>query len=238
MSYNNSLFLDSLPHDEGVALRGRLERIHLAQQQVLFEQDGPVSHVYFPVDAVVSQVVMLLDGEAVEAAMTGHDGITAAGPALVAEPSYNRGIVQLSGDAFRCTAGDFRKICAQRPYLNRAVVLHELALLAQVQQSAACNCTHTLEGRLARWLLRASDLHGGGVLDFTQEFLAQMLGVRRTSVTSIAHILQRAGLIRYSRGHIEITNREALEETACECYEAVKKRNNDFLKNLQSGAQA
>ena len=99
---------------------------------------------------------------------------------------------------------------------------HEQALFAQAQQSAACNATHVVESRFARWLMRATDLSGSDVLPLTQEYIAQMLGVRRTSVTLVARTLQQAGLIRYARGHIKIIDKPALQETACECYQTVK----------------
>jgi CRP-like cAMP-binding protein len=99
---------------------------------------------------------------------------------------------------------------------------HEQALLAQAQQSAACNATHVIESRLSRWLLRAADLHGGDELPLTQEYIAQMLGVRRTSVTVVARTLQEAGMIRYRRGHIKLIDVAALQETACECYQTIK----------------
>jgi CRP-like cAMP-binding protein len=99
---------------------------------------------------------------------------------------------------------------------------HEQALLAQAQQSAACNAAHVIESRLARWLLRAADLHGSDELPLTQEYIAQMLGVRRTSVTVVARTLQQAGMIRYRRGHIKLLDMPALQETACECYQTIK----------------
>ena len=109
-----------------------------------------------------------------------------------------------------------------RPHLRDRINAHEQVLLAHAQQSAACNVTHDIESRLARWLLRAADLRGGDELELTQEYLAEMLGVRRTSVSVVANTLQQAGMIRYARGHIKILNFDALRETACECYETVK----------------
>ena len=111
---------------------------------------------------------------------------------------------------------------AAHPQVLSRIAAHEQALFAQAQQSAACNATHLLENKLARWLLRAADLHGGDELNLTQEYLAEMLGVRRTSVTVIAHTLQQAGMIKYARGRIKLTDVPALQDTACECYEAVK----------------
>jgi CRP-like cAMP-binding protein len=114
--------------------------------------------------------------------------------------------------------------------LQKSLYRHQQALLSHAQQSAACNITHEIEARLARWLLRAHDLTGGNKLDLTQQFLAEMLGVQRSSVSLVAHTLQQAGLIRYRRGHVELLNIDGLRETACECYEVVKMNYEALLK--------
>jgi Crp-like helix-turn-helix protein len=133
-----------------------------------------------------------------------------------------RAVVQVAGHSLRCSLEVFKTLVKEHPQLLSLIGSHEQALFAQAQQSAACNATHQLENRLARWLLRASDLRGGDELRLTQEYIAEMLGVRRTSVTLVAHTLQQAGMIRYTRGRIQLTDVPALQETACECYEAVK----------------
>lgn len=119
----------------------------------------------------------------------------------------------------------------QSPTFRVTLVRHAEVLFAQAQQSVACNVAHTLEARLARWLLRSRDLTGSDSLPLTQEFLSQMLGVRRTSVSLVANTLQQAGLIRYRRGHVQITNPEQLREVACECYETVKQNYDRLLNN-------
>ena len=154
--------------------------------------------------------------------MTGRDGVIGAAAALNGRISLNRAIVQIGGQSLFCGLEDFKAVVKEHPQLQSLMGAHEQALFAQAQQSAACNATHQLENRLARWLLRAADLHGGDKLDLTQEYLAEMLGVRRTSVTVIAHTLQQAGMIRYARGRIQLTDLTALQDTACECYQAVK----------------
>jgi CRP-like cAMP-binding protein len=131
-------------------------------------------------------------------------------------------IVQIGGRSLRCPLAQLKWIVQELPYIRALLGAHEQALFAQAQQAAACNATHVIESRLAKWLLRAADLHGGDQLPLTQEYIAQMLGVRRTSVTMVARTLQEAGLIRYSRGHIKLLDIPALRETACECYETVK----------------
>ena len=154
--------------------------------------------------------------------MTGRDGVVGAGAALNGRVSLNRAIVQIGGQSLSCGLEEFKTIVKEHPPVLSLIGSHEQALFAQAQQSAACNAMHLLENRLARWLLRAADLHGGDELDLTQEYIAEMLGVRRTSVTVIAHTLQEAGMITYARGRIKLANVPALQQTACECYQAVK----------------
>ena len=136
--------------------------------------------------------------------------------------ALNRGIVQVEGIASILDVDTLRTVADQSVAFRTTLIRHEQAQFAQAQQSAACNVSHSVEARLSRWLLRTRDATGSDTLGLTQEFLAQMLGVRRTSVSLVANTLQAAGLIRYRRGRIEITNLEGLQETSCECYETVK----------------
>lgn len=191
------------------------------QHQVLFEADQPIRHVYFPTGAVVSLVVALSSGEVVEAAMVGMDGVVGASAALDGKVSLSRGIVQLGGEIIVCDLDALKFTALQSPKLLALLIRHEQTVYAQAQQSAACFATHQVEARLCRWLLRARDLSQSDNLPFTQEYLAEMLGVRRTSVTAVAFTLQEAGLIKYSRGKIQIVNAKALQESACECYGSV-----------------
>jgi CRP-like cAMP-binding protein len=231
MPQKSNRLLDALPEDTRRAVMSRLTHKELTQHQVLFDVRELVSEVYFPLDAVVSLVIPLVSGEAVQSAMIGRDGVIGAGAALNGRVSLNRAIVQMRGHSLSCGVEDFKRIINKDPDVRALVGAHEQVLFAQAQQSAACNVSHDLESRLTRWLLRVADLHGGNMLELTQAHLAEMLGVRRTSVTGIAHSLQEAGMIEYRRGRIELTNLPALRDTACECYKAVK-RNYDAM--LQS----
>jgi len=148
--------------------------------------------------------------------------VVGAATALDGRVALNRGVVQLGGHCLQIKTDDLRAAAAKHSTIQRAIIAHEQVLLMQAQQSAACNATHVMESRLARWLLRASDLRGSHELELTQEYIAEMLGVRRTSVSLVANTLQQGGLIKYRRGHIQLTNIPALKETACECYETVK----------------
>jgi CRP-like cAMP-binding protein len=221
MSKTN-LLLDSLSSGDAAALRLHLKPIFLDQQRILYDAGQPIDAVYFPTSAIVSLVVGLSTGEMVEAAMVGRDGVVGAAAALDGRISLSRAIVQLGGDAFRCDVDALKGAALQSHSLLAILIRHEQTVYAQAQQSAACMATHDIEARLSRWLLRSRDLAGSDTLHFTQEFLAEMLGVRRSSVSVVAHTLQQAGMIKYARGKIQIVNLDGLQETACECYGTVK----------------
>jgi CRP-like cAMP-binding protein len=220
--YKTNLLLEAWPNPERQALAAHLTRAPLNSHDVTFDVREAIDQVYFPVDAVVSLVVPLSTGEIVETAMVGRDGLIGAASALNGRVSLNRAVVQIGGDCLRCPVETFRAIVKDNSQIQSLIGAHEQALFAQAQQSAACNATHVIESRLARWLLRAADLHGGDELPLTQEYIAEMLGVRRTSVTVVARTLQEAGMISYARGHIRLLDFAALWDTACECYQAVK----------------
>jgi CRP-like cAMP-binding protein len=219
---STNAILASLSAGDRAALRPHLRTVYLESKTMLFETGDTVQSVYFPIDAVVSLIVGLSTGEVTESAMVGKDGVVGASSALDGKIAINSAVVQLAGDAMVCDSGAFKGAVLQSQTLISTIIRHEQTVFAQSQQSTACMANHDIEARLCRWLLRARDLSGSDHLPFTQEFLAEMLGVRRTSVTSVAHTLQRAGMIRYSRGKIQILDVEALQETACECYQAVK----------------
>jgi CRP-like cAMP-binding protein len=216
-----NLLLASLSASDAFAIQPHLTPIHLDHQKILYEAGDPIHVVYFPTSAIISLVVGLSTGEMIEAAMVGKDGVVGASSALDGKISLSRAIVQLAGDGFTCEADALKGAALQSHTLLSKLIRHEQTVFAQAQQSTACMATHDVEARLSRWLLRARDLSDSDTLQFTQEFLAEMLGVRRTSVTTVAHTLQRAGMIKYARGKIQIVDLEALRETACECYNTV-----------------
>ena len=219
---NHNLLLASLSQDDQSLLQPLLRPVTLTQHTLLYDVGDPVTAVYFPTDAVVSLVVTLSTGEMIEAAMVGRDGVVGATAALNGRTSLSRAIVQLAGRGLQCSVDALKRVTLQRQTILSLLIRHEQTLYAQAQQSAACNATHQVEARLCRWMLRARDLSGSDVLPFTQEFLAEMLGVRRTSLSLVAHTLQQAGIITYSRGKIQIVDVEALRECACECYATVQ----------------
>jgi CRP-like cAMP-binding protein len=217
-----NLLLNLLSPADLKNLEPHLRSARFEQHHVLFEADEQISHVYFPTGAVVSLVVTLSGGETIEAAMVGADGVVGASAALDGKVALSRGIVQLGGEIVVCDIDALKSAALQSPKLLALLIRHEQTVYAQAQQSAACFATHQVEARLCRWLLRARDLSASDNLPFTQEYLAEMLGVRRTSVTAVAHTLQEAGLIKYARGKIQVVDAKALQASACECYGSVK----------------
>jgi CRP-like cAMP-binding protein len=230
LSSPNRLLASLLPADFEL-LRPHLKPTELKQEAVLFEAGDKIDRVYFPHSGIISLVVELAGGQAIEAAMIGRDSMLGATSALDGEVALNKAIIQLSGTGETLEVAKFREVAEQSLPLRTVPLHHEQVLFAQAQQTAACNVAHTVESRLARWLLRARDLSGSDKLELTQEFLAQMLGVRRSSVSPVANELQRTGLIRYRRGHIEILDLEGLQSASCECYGTVKAHYDRLLNN-------
>jgi CRP-like cAMP-binding protein len=218
----NNQMLSLLSPSDAKLLAPHLKPARFEQHHVLFEADQRIRNVYFPTGAVVSLVITLSTGETVEAAMVGRDGVVGASAALDGKVSLSRGIIQLSGEIVVCDIDALKSTALQSPALLSLLIRHEQTVYAQAQQSAACFATHQVEARLCRWLLRARDLSGSDDLPFTQEYLGEMLGVRRTSVTAVAKTLQEAGLIKYARGKIQIVDAKAMQKMTCECYGSVK----------------
>ena len=212
-------------------LRPHLKPVELKNETVLFEAGDKIDRVYFPHSGIISLVVQLSGGQAIEAAMIGRDSMFGTTSALDGAVSLNKAIVQLPGRGETLEVAHFRKVAEHSVSLRTTLLRHEQVIFAQAQQSAACNASHTVDARLSRWLLRSRDLSGSDILPLTQEFLAQMLGVQRSSVSPVAHTLQQAGLIRYSRGRIEIINLEGLQDASCECYGTVKAHYDRLLNN-------
>jgi CRP-like cAMP-binding protein len=228
-NHHNHL-LALLPAADFELIHPHLKPMDLPNEKTLFRTGDPIKHAYFPHSGIISLVVELASGESIEAAMIGRDSVVGASAALDGQIALNTAIVQIPGAGSILDVQHLKAAAEQSATFRITLVRHAEALFAQAQQSVACNVTHALEARLARWLLGSRDLAGSDGLPLTQEFLSQMLGVRRTSVSLVAHTLQHAGLIQYRRGHIQITNTEGLKEAACECYDTVK-QNYDRLLN-------
>ena len=222
MSKSPNRLLASLPSGVYSALTPHLKIVELKFGDVVAEAGSAIRQVYFPYSGVISLVVELDVGSMIETAMVGHDGVLNAAPALDGKVSLNKGIVQMAGSAGTIEVSRLRQLANEFEPLRALLIRHEQVLFAQSQQSAACNASHTVEARMCRWLLHMRDFAGSDDLMLTQEFLAQMLGVRRPSVSIVASPLQRAGLIKYSRGRIRVLDVKGLKKEACECYDTVK----------------
>ena len=222
MSKSPNRLLASLPSGVYSALTPHLKIVELKFGDVVAEAGSAIRQVYFPYSGVISLVVELDVGSMIETAMVGHDGVLNAAPALDGKVSLNKGIVQMAGSAGTIEVSRLRQLANEFEQLRSLLIRHEQVLFAQSQQSAACNASHTVEARMCRWLLHMRDFAGSDDLMLTQEFLAQMLGVRRPSVSIVASPLQKAGLIKYSRGRIRVLDVKGLKKEACECYDTVK----------------
>jgi len=214
--------LAALPAEEYERLRGLLTPVSLPLGETLYKQDSRIEYVYFVNTGVVSHVTHMEDGGSVEVGLVGSEGVVGLPVALGDDVSPNHAIVQIAGGAMRMEAAALREELGRGGRLQGLLLRYALAFNKQVSQTAACNRSHNVGNRLARWLLMCQNRVGGDELYLTQEFVAQMLGTRRSGVSEAAILLQAAGLIRYSRGHITILDRERLKEFACECYEVVK----------------
>jgi CRP-like cAMP-binding protein len=219
-------FLATLPPHDFSLLVPHLRMTELKRGLMLHDVGGKIEHVYFPHTGMVSLVAVMQSGATVETATIGRGGVIGASAGLGARSSFGRAIVQLPGSAAWISAAQFYAVAHECQAIHDLVVRYNDLLLAQVQQSVACNALHAVEARLCRWLLQTRDCVDDDAILLTQEFLGQMLGVRRTTVTIAARLLLNAGLIRYRRGLIHIVDRAALEDIACECY-AVVKHNTD-----------
>jgi CRP-like cAMP-binding protein len=214
--------LGAVPASDYELLQGNLKEVGLEPGAVLQDQGERIQYVYFPLSGMISLLSVMRDGKAVETTAFGRDGTLGASYGLGASHSFSRAMVQIPGQAARIAGPHFRRALKDSERLRDLIVRYKEVRLAQAQQAAACNALHGAEARLSRWLLQISDIIGGDTVLLTQEYLSQMLGVRRTTVTSIARTLQRTGMIHYARGRIEISDREKLKRFACECYEVLR----------------
>jgi CRP-like cAMP-binding protein len=218
----------SLSREEYKRVLPKLELVRLKLHQVIHEAGETIKSGYFVNTGVISVLVVQPDGKSVEVGLIGKEGFVGL-PLLVGyHRSPTRLITQGDGTAYRCDAETLRQLLRQCPDLERQLHRYGHRLALQTTQIAACNRLHEVEERLARWILMSQDRIESDNLPLTQEFLAQMLGSRRASVTVAAGILQKAGLISYTRGSVQILNRKKLEDAACDCYGIVQRQLNDW----------
>jgi CRP-like cAMP-binding protein len=214
--------LAALPRHDFDALINRGAIVDLAQGDVLQEVGDEVGGIHFPLGGMISLVVVMRNGKAIETATVGREGVVSAMAGLGIYHSHVRAVVQVAHSAFKIPAASFRKLVAASPQMRDMCVDYNETLLVQARHTAACNSLHPIEARFCRWLLQTGDRVGHAKITLTQEFLSEMLGVRRTSVTDVAGRIADAGVISYSRGVISILDRPRLEEMSCECYETLR----------------
>jgi CRP-like cAMP-binding protein len=215
-------FLAALHPEDLRQIGPDMEEVQLDSGTILVDADEPVTHAYFPHDAMVSLVSVMEDGSIVETAAIGREGLTGFGGLLDRDTAFNRHVVQVPGQAARIEFMKMRRAIQGSSSLRHVLSCYTQALFAQTLQSVACNGLHGLEARCCRWLLMTHDRVGKDHFALTHEFLAEMLGVHRSTVTVTAQMLQRRGAIRYRRGVVSILDRRELEDATCECYRTVR----------------
>lgn len=214
--------LDALLSTEFDRLLTDLELVKMALGEVLYEPGGVLEHVYFPTSCIISLLYVMENGASAEIAVVGNEGILGISLFMGGETTSSRAVVQSAGYAYKLNAQLLKNEFNRAGPLQRLLLRYTQALITQMAQTAVCNRHHSVEQQLCRWLLLSIDRLATDELTMTQELVANMLGVRREGVTEAAGKLQRDGLINYSRGHITVLNRPALEKRSCECYQVVK----------------
>jgi CRP-like cAMP-binding protein len=224
----NQLFA-SLPEAERERWQAELELVELPLGQVLCESGDKMSHVYFPTTAIVCLLYVMEDGSSAEISVVGNEGLVGIALFMGGDSTPSRAVVQSAGTAYRIKASTVKDEFDRSSAVLHMVLRYTQALLTQMAQTAVCNRHHTLDQQLCRWLLLSLDRLPGSELLMTHELIANMLGVRREGVTEAALKLQASGLIRYSRGRINVLDRPGLEGRTCECYGVVKKEYDRLL---------
>lgn len=223
--------LASLPEAEWLRWLPQLELVELPLGKVLYESGGQMAFVYFPTNAIVSLLYVLENGASAEIAVVGFEGLVGVSIFMGGGSTPSRAVVQSGGMGFRLRADVIKGEFERSGPVMHLMLRYTQALITQMSQTAVCNRHHSLDEQLCRWLLLSLDRLQGNQLVMTQELIANMLGVRREGVTEAALKLQKAGLIRYVRGHITVLDRPGLEHRTCECYAVVKKEYDRLLPN-------
>jgi CRP-like cAMP-binding protein len=229
-SRTGNRLLDRLSEEEYHRLRLQGEVVSLAQQEEVFRQHGPLSHVYFPVNGVVSTVILTEDGERIEAATVGNEGMIGVAAILGLDFSPITATSKVPGESLRLPAPCLLRAAKPGGEFDRLLRRYAAFKLRYVSQTVACNSLHSVEQRMCRWLLMARDRVGKHEFPLTHELLAETLGVRRPTVSLIARALLSAGLLDYRRGIIRIESGKGLEAASCECYELTKKLYNGIMQ--------
>jgi CRP-like cAMP-binding protein len=218
---SNKILL-ATPDEEYELMRVDLRHIDLPDHLSLHEPAQNIEYVYFPNRGMVSQVVVTKDGRTVEVGVVGNEGYVGAGLAAGLNRSSVREVIQIAGDGFRMLGNALDRILKSAPQLQVILNRHAGLQGMQVAQTAACNRLHDIQQRLSRWLLMTQDRVGSGLLPITHDFIATMMGTDRSTVSLVAAVLQKKGIIDYVRGAVKILNRRKLEKSACECYAVIR----------------
>lgn len=224
-------FFDQLPAEDAAFIRERATQRQYEIDARVYEIGGEITHAVFPLTAVLSYTTELADGRLVETHTVGREGFAGVTALLGAMRSPFHVVAQVPGEALRLPIGELHALAARsRSFRSRSQGI-AVFMMSAMSQSAACLAFHSVSARCARWLLATADRVDSARFELTQDYLASMLGVHRATVTVAAGQLQSAGLIRYRRGHVEILDRELLEQAACECYAAIRQSFDDFCCN-------
>lgn len=221
--------LAALPISEYERLIPHFKEVKLECGSILYEPYEPINSIYFPITVMISLVSIMENGSTTEIGLIGNEGMIGLPAILGGQFSISRAIVQIEGNGLKINSDIVKEEFDRGETLQKILLLHTQARLTQISQSAACNRQHRIEARLAKWILSVHDCVLNDEIPLTQEFISNMLGVRRSGVTIAANALQNAGLISYNRGKITILDYEGLENIACECYRLVQ---NEFIRLL------
>jgi len=232
-SPNQNHLLAALPAAEFERLAPHLELASMRLGETLYEPGGQLQHAYFPTTAIVSLLYVMESGSSAEIAGVGNEGILGISLFMGGNTTPSSAAVQTTGHGYRLPARLLKEEFDRAGLMQRLLLRYTQALLTQMCQTAACNRHHSIEQQLCRWLLLTLDRLPSNDLVMTQELVANALGVRRESITDVAGRLQRAGIIRYRRGHISVLERSGLEAGACECYAVVKKELDRLLSDVR-----
>ena len=227
--------LAALPLGEFERISPYLELTPLKLGEVLYESGGHLRHVYFPTDSIVSLLYVMEDGASAEIAVVGNEGILGISLFMGGETTPSRAVVQSQGFGYRLPAERLKQEFNRAGPMMHLLLRYTQALITQMSQTAVCNRHHSVDQQLCRWLLLSLDRLSSNELTMTQELIANMLGVRREGVTEAAGKLRDAGIIQYSRGHINVLDRSKLEENVCECYAVVRKEFERLLSDIPPG---
>ncbi len=216
--------LAALPAADLSLLAPHFKEVPLGARELLHETQDEIEQIYFPHSGMVSLLAVTDDGEAIETAAIGSDGVIGASAGLGIRRAFCRAVVQVPGSASRIATSQFQRALNESATIRQVICRYNEVLLVQAQQTAVCSALHGVEARLARWLLQTQDRTGSETIPLIQEFLAQVLGVRRTTINLVVRTLHEAGLIRYRRGLIEIIDRNGLKNESCNCYQTVRRQ--------------